>query len=62
MGDIVNLRMARKRKAFADKQIVADANRAKFGRTRAERDAQDSARRDAEKRLDGHKLDNENTE
>ncbi len=37
MGDVINLRQARKAKARNDKDRLADANRAKFGRTKAER-------------------------
>lgn len=38
MGDIINLRLARKAKVRAEKERVASANRVKFGRTKAERD------------------------
>ena len=38
MGEIVNLRAARKAKARADKERQAEQNRRKFGRTRAERE------------------------
>lgn len=37
MGDIVNLRSVRKAKAKTDRQNEAQANRAKFGRTKAEK-------------------------
>lgn len=37
MAEIVNLRLARKAKARAAQQTEAQANRAKFGRTRAEK-------------------------
>lgn len=55
MAEIVNLNRARKAKGRADAAKTAEANRAKFGRTRAERDrdAADQARRDA--LLDGAK-------
>lgn len=39
MGDIVNLRQGRKARARVDKARAADANRVKFGRTRAEKAA-----------------------
>lgn len=57
MGDVVNFNKARKAKARSDARFIADANRAKFGRTKAEkeRDRADKAR--AEKLLDGAKLD-----
>ncbi len=37
MAEIVNLRSVRKRKARAEKERKAEANRALHGRTRAER-------------------------
>jgi hypothetical protein len=55
MAEIVNLNRARKARAKAEAGKAAEANRAKFGRTKAERDAEaaDKARRDA--LLDGAK-------
>jgi hypothetical protein len=49
MGEIVNLNKARKAKAKAGAQQTAEANRAKFGRSKTERDqeAADTTRRDA---------------
>jgi hypothetical protein len=55
MGEIVNLRRARKEKARATASKEADAARAKSGRTRAARDAADQARALEDKRLAGHK-------
>ncbi|MCP8882260.1 DUF4169 family protein [Devosia sp. XJ19-1] len=57
MADIINLRTARKAKARADKETVAEANRLKFGRTKAEKlkDASEKAR--ADRHIDGHKRD-----
>jgi hypothetical protein len=48
MGDVVNLRAARKAKARASAEATAAANRALHGRTRAERerDAADAKRRE----------------
>lgn len=45
MGDVVNLRIARKRKGRDAAAAEAETNRAKFGRTKAEkkRDAQKAA-------------------
>ena len=37
MAEIINLRMARKAKVRAAQQTEAQANRAKFGRTKAEK-------------------------
>jgi len=55
MAEIVNLNRARKARAKAEAGRKADANRAKFGRSKAERDTEvaDKARRDA--LLDGAK-------
>jgi membrane protein involved in colicin uptake len=58
-GKVVSLGRARKAKARADAKRQADANAAKFGRTKAERDAE-AAKREAEaRRLDGHERDGE---
>lgn len=53
MGDVVNLRTARKARDRAAAAAQADANRAKFGRSKAEMqaDAAETARR--EQLLDG---------
>ncbi len=56
-AEIVNLRQARKQKQRQTKAKTAESNRQKFGRTKAEREA-DRRRRDMlEKQVDGHKLD-----
>lgn len=55
MADILSLSKARKAKARADKEAAAAGNRAKFGRTKAERAADKSRTRLAEKNIDGHK-------
>jgi hypothetical protein len=55
MGEIVNLRRARKEKARATASKEADAARAKSGRTRAARDAADQTRALEDKRLAEHK-------
>jgi hypothetical protein len=57
MAEIVNLRRARKQRERAAKEKDADANRAKHGTPKEERDAE-AARKDARDRLlDSHKLD-----
>jgi len=57
MPEIVNLRRARKDKARQQRESEADANRRRFGRTKAEKaadkDAQERVRRD----IDGKKID-----
>jgi hypothetical protein len=56
---VVNLSRARKTRAQNERKRRADANAAKFGRTKAERDAE-AARQEAErKRLEGHRRDDE---
>lgn len=57
MAEIINLRAARKARTRADAAATADANRAKFGRSKAEKqtDAAEATRR--EKLLDGARLD-----
>ncbi|MET0269432.1 MAG: DUF4169 family protein [Sphingomonas sp.] len=49
MGEIINLRRARKAKAQSDAATAAAANRAAFGRTKGEKaaDAADRARMEA---------------
>ncbi len=56
MAEIINLRLARKARRRSDAAKQADANRAKFGRSKAERTVQrlDDARND--RALDGARL------
>lgn len=56
-ADIVNLRSARKEKARAGRKAEAAANRAKFGRTRAEKDAAATEAEREASRLEGHRID-----
>ncbi len=56
MSDPVNLNKFRKAKAKADKEQAAMENRAKFGRTKAEKQ-RDKAHKDKLSRLaEGHRL------
>lgn len=57
MADLVNLRQARKQRARIESEKTADANRAKFGRTKAERQQTDAEDRRAQADLDRKKLD-----
>lgn len=57
MGEVVNLRLARKRKARAEHEVEAAANRALHGRSKSEKAAEKTARRRSEALLDGHRLD-----
>lgn len=52
MADIINLNRARKKKRAAAKEDAAAQNRAKFGRTKAEKQ-----RRKAEDDIDRNRLD-----
>lgn len=55
MGDVVNLRLARKAKARTAKQAQAASNRALHGRTKAQRLADKARSQRAEQILDGAK-------
>lgn len=57
MAEIVNLRRVRKDKARHDRDAQADANRRRFGRTKAEKAADADARRRAEDVHDGRRLE-----
>lgn len=56
MGDIVNLRMARKHKARAEKERTAAENRVLHSRSKSERDGQRHAAREADRFIEGHRL------
>lgn len=55
MADIINLRTARKARARTEKEAAAEANRLKFGRTKAEKHLQDAEKVRIERQIDGHK-------
>lgn len=55
MGDLINLNRARKAKTRAARAVEADANRARFGRTRAEKTADTLDKARAERLLSGAK-------
>ena len=57
MSEIVNLRQARKRKAREEAEKLASARRAQFGRSKAEVSAETERRAQAQRLLDGHRLD-----
>ena len=57
MGDVVNFNKARKAKAKTEARLTADANRAKFGRTKAEKDRDRVEKARADKLLDGARMD-----
>lgn len=53
MSDVVNLRQARKAKARADAESRAAANRAKYGRTKADKRLAESVRQKHDAVIDG---------
>ncbi|MEQ9636358.1 MAG: DUF4169 family protein [Devosia marina] len=57
MAEIINLRSARKAKARTEKEAAAEANRLKFGRTKAEKLKNAGEKARADKHIDGHKLE-----
>jgi hypothetical protein len=57
VSEPVNLNRYRKAKARADKSARAEVNAAKFGRTKAEREAEARRAEKAARDLDGHKRD-----
>jgi hypothetical protein len=59
MAEIVNLRLARKKKVRADKETRASENRVAFGRSKAERQATRAEKEIAARRLDLHRRDDE---
>jgi len=54
-GKIVNLRQVRKRKAREEDSKTGDANAARFGVSKLDREARARAEEKAERALDGHK-------
>ena len=54
MADPVNLKAARKARARATAKVAADANAARFGRTKAEKDRVEAEADKARRDLDGH--------
>jgi hypothetical protein len=59
MGDVVNLKRARKARERTRKQATAAANRSRFGREAPERKAAEHEQAKAVREHDGHKLDEE---
>ena len=57
MAEIISLSKARKAKARSEKEVAAEANRQKFGRTKTEKLKAVTEKSLAEKHIDGHKRD-----
>ncbi len=55
MSKVTNLNRFRKEKARTEKRQTADANAAKFGRTKAERDVEKARAEKAARHVEGHK-------
>jgi hypothetical protein len=55
MGELVNLRRARKDKARTERDAAAAQNRATFGRTKAEKERSAAERAIADKTIDAHR-------
>ena len=62
MTDPVNLNKFRKAKKRADKEQRASENRAKFGRTKADKDLEKTRADMLRKTTEDHKLDNPDTD
>lgn len=54
MADVINLGRAKKSKARAKSRALGDQNAAKFGRTAAQRKAEDQQNAKSKRDLDGH--------
>jgi Domain of unknown function (DUF4169) len=59
MGDVVNLKRFKKRIARNQSAKQADANRARFGRTKSERALDEQRASRANDMLDQHRIDGE---
>ncbi|WP_041359017.1 DUF4169 family protein [Nitrobacter hamburgensis] len=59
MGDVVNLSKRRKRAERERTAEIADANRARFGRPKAERDLIEQRMMREKRLLDQHRIDGE---
>jgi len=57
VADILSLSKARKTKARASREAQAAENRVVFGRTKAEKQKQASEKLLADRKIDGHKLE-----
>lgn len=57
MAEILSLSKARKAKARSEKEATAEANRRKFGQTKAEKLLNAAEKERAEKQIDAHRKD-----
>ncbi|MDN5787897.1 DUF4169 family protein [Pseudorhodobacter sp.] len=56
-AEIINLRSVKKARKRAEARAQADANVAKFGRSKADKRAEDAAKAKAKQVLDGHAIE-----
>lgn len=61
MADVINLRRERKRKARAEAEAQAARNRARHGRSNAERATDQAEKERASRAHDGHKIETDRT-
>jgi hypothetical protein len=61
MGDVINLKQIRKRTARDQASKTADLNRARYGRTGSEKTLEKQRAARADRQLDGHRLQRDNT-
>lgn len=57
MNNVINLNQFRKKKNRADKEKLAQENRAKFGQTKTEKNTAKAEKAELESHLDQHKND-----
>lgn len=62
MGEIVNLRQHRKRRARGRKEKAAAENRVRFGMTRGERERNAALQAKEQRKLDDHRRDSSGDE
>lgn len=61
MAEVINLKRARKDKARSEREREAAENRRRFGRTRAEKEADRDTARRAGRSFDGKRLEKDET-
>lgn len=61
MNEVVNLRRARKAKARQAEEATAAQNRASFGRSKSQKALVKAQKEDAERKLDGHKRNDDDS-
>ncbi len=57
MGEVINLRLARKRRARASAEAEAASNRARHGRTKGQKAADKATKAERDRHLDDHALE-----